>query len=225
MNNYSLDLSPAAKLSSRRLAFNLVIRDGRIGVRACEITSHSFRNRTSFPEICAIETVIVERIAQAIRSVVEGLPPSGAHVLSIPEFLVELPGLVLSGAHVLVTDVQDGARNAIFRFKEFLGAINFAFLTDIGFEQSITDHNERLATNILADLCMPLLNLCRHSQFTRQIDPGGDVARQIADKASELEFRTELLKRFVSHSGEAGDAGLALKLARVPRPMAGLTSA
>ncbi|XDA99620.1 hypothetical protein AB1M95_06855 [Sulfitobacter sp. LCG007] len=212
MNRTELDLIGASRLSSRRLSFNLVIRDTTVDVRACEVTSHHFRNRTSFPTLATLEDVIVEKIAAAIRSVISGLPATGAHVLSLPEFLVELPGLALSGVHVLITDVNNGSRNAIFRFKEFLGAVNLAFRPEIGFQQTVTDQNERLATHILADICLPILNLCRYNQWPDRSGRLDDMAKQLADKAEELEFQTELLKRFVYNSGEdhgAGRTGLA----------------
>ena len=117
-----------------------------------------------------------------------------------PEFLVELPGLVLSGAHVMVMEAKDGIRNAILRFKEFMGAVNNAFRTDIGFHEPYSNHSEKLAVNVLAEVCLPLLNLCRRFE---DLSFGHDRQRtmEISDRAREFEFQTELLKRFIFNAG------------------------
>ncbi len=120
--------------------------------------------------------------------------------MSLPDFLIELPGLVLSGAHVMVMETKEGVRNAIMRFKEFMGAVNNAFRADIGFHQPYANHSEKLAINVLAEVCLPILNLCRNFEELNFSNDRGK-ALNIADRAREFEFQTELLKRFIFNAG------------------------
>ena len=153
----------------------------------------------SFTENHEIEDVLVARLSHAINACLENLP-GGAHVLSLPEFLVELPGLTLSGVHVMVMKSTEGLRNAIFRFKEFMGAVNNAFRMDVGFHEPYSNHSEKLAINVLADVCLPILNLCRSFE---ELSLGKDRSRalDVSDRAREFEFQTELLKRFIFNAG------------------------
>ncbi len=199
MKDAQTAISTQSILSERRLTLNLVLSDrGDVDVRSCEVISKTFRNRTTFPDFRRLETVVVEKLAQAVRVALKDLP-EGAQVLSLPDFLIELPGLVLSGVHLLVTNTKGGVRNAIFRFKEFLGAVNEMFLDKIGFNGSSVDHNERLATHVLTDICLPLLNLCSQMEHMMR-DVQRPVHTTLKDRAKELEFNTELLKRFIFNS-------------------------
>jgi len=187
-------------LSDRTVTLSLnVCRTGPISLRSCEVVGKAFRNRISFQEQKPLEEVLVARLAHAIRSCLEQLP-EGAHVLSLPEFLVELPGLALSGLHVMVMDARGGVRSAILRFKDFMGAINKAFITELGFHEPIPTHGEKLAVNILEDICLPILNLCRALDSDGSVLPP-KAARRLANRAVEFEFQTELLKRYIYNAG------------------------
>ncbi|MEM1351972.1 MAG: hypothetical protein AAGF27_06490 [Pseudomonadota bacterium] len=187
-------------LSDRTMTLSLnILETGIISLRSCEVIGKSFRNRVSFQDQKAIETVLVARFASAIRTCLEGLP-EGAHVLSIPEFLVELPGLALSGIHVMVMDARDGVRSAILRIKEFIGATSAVFKTDIGFYESFATHSEKLAVNVLEDICLPILNMCR-GFYTREGALDCGTAQRLMNRAQEFEFQTELLKRFIYNAG------------------------
>ena len=193
------DITQRAVFSDRRLTINLVIsKKGNLDIRSCDVVSKAFRNRTTFPDFQDLDTVVDTTLAQALRDVLIGLP-DGPQVISMPDFLVEIPGLVLSGVHLLVTDANNGIRSAIFRFKEFLGAVNAIFLENIGFDSCPVRHNEQLATQVLADVCLPLLNLCHQMDALLNHAPLA-VANHLRDRTHELEFQTELLKRFVTNS-------------------------
>lgn len=190
----------SSKLSDRTITINLILRgDARISVRSCEVLGRGFRNRTSFQNVAELNDVLVAPLANAIRNSISTIS-DGAQVLSLPEFLVELPGLALSGAHVIIMEATDGARNAILRFKDFIGSINNAFRPDIGFQEPYATHSEKLAANVLADICLPLLNLCREMDFAEIAGRGVPTADLLA-KAREFEFQAELLKRFVYNAG------------------------
>ncbi|WP_227269455.1 hypothetical protein [Roseobacter weihaiensis] len=186
-------------LSDRTITLNLTLKAADVvSIRSCEVIGRSFRNRVSFQETTDIEGVLVGRLADAIRSCLKRLP-GGAQVLALPEFLVEVPGLILSGLHIMIMEAKDGVRNAIFRFKEFIGGINNAFLTDLGFQETSATHSEKLAVNVLAEICLPIFNLC---QTFEQMNLGkGTNAPEFILRAREFEFQTELLKRFVFNAG------------------------
>lgn len=186
--------------SDRVLTLNLILRaeDG-VSIRSCEIVGSRFRNRTSFSDVNDISDVLHDRIARTIRSCLARVP-QGAHVMSLPDFLVEIPGLALAGVHIMIMEVKDGLRNAILRFKEFIGSVNQLFKPDVGVEEPSSSYSERLAVNILGDICLPLLNIARalealHAQT-------GTSVTALEDRTREFEFQTELLKRFVYNCGE-----------------------
>lgn len=188
------------ELSERTLTLNLILKGGKeISLRSCEVIGRGFRHRTSFQHVTAISDVLVADLVKAIEDAVASIPDA-AHVLALPEFLVELPGLALSGAHVMIMEIKDGCRNAIFRFKEFMGGVNNAFLEELGFSEPYASHAEKLATNVLADICLPLLNLCRQLEFTH-VGVTGGMPPGLSDRVQEFEFQTELLKRFVFNAG------------------------
>jgi hypothetical protein len=194
--------APAVKpgFSDRTLTLNLTLKSaGGISLRSCEVIGRGFRHRTSFQQVSAIEDILVERLAQAIRASFANLP-DGTRVLALPEFLVELPGLALSGAHVMIMEIKDGLRNAIFRFKEFLGSVDNAFQEEMGFHEPYANHAEKLAINVLADICLPLLNLSRQLDFASAGLRAG-IPFELRDRVQEFEFQTELLKRFIFNAG------------------------
>ena len=186
-------------LSDRTLTLNLTLKTPQqVTVRSCEVIGRNFRNRVSFQESSHLDDVLVARLTEAIKSSLKTLA-GGAQVLSLPDFLVELPGLALAGAHVMVMEAKDGVRNAIFRFTEFMGTINNAFKLDIGFSEPYATHSERLAISVLEEICLPILNLCRAFDMLNMTQDQM-FAKAVSDKAMEFEFQTELLKRFVANA-------------------------
>lgn len=187
-------------LFERTLSITLNVKSANdIVVRSCEVLARGFRNRISFLETGALEDVLATRLASELRACLKSIP-EGTRVLALPDFLVELPGLALSGVHIMITHAKDGMRSAIFRFTEFMGTINSAFLADIGFDEPYGTHSEKLAVSILQDICLPILNLSRTFE---KLDFQGNrqAAQAFQDRAREFEFQTELLKRFIFNAG------------------------
>jgi hypothetical protein len=199
MNELKEVQSMTSVFSDRVLTINLLL-DGseQVSVRSCEVIGQRFRNRVSFAETNSIDDVLVEKLAYAIRTCLAKVS-DGAHVLSLPDFLIELPGLALSGAHVMIMDVRNEVRSAIFRFREFIGSVSNAFRGDIGMDAPYATYGERLAVNVLEDICLPLLNVARELEFA-QTQSGARLSRALEDKVREFEFQTELLKRFIHNS-------------------------
>ncbi|WP_424928110.1 hypothetical protein [Amaricoccus tamworthensis] len=185
----------------RYLTLNLFLRDdGGINVRSCEVVGPGFRNRTSFQGKSELDHVLVSELSGAISSCLDKIK-DGSRALSLPDFVVEMPGLILAGVRVFVSLAVDGVKNVIFRFLEFVGGINHAFKASVGLEMSATSQMERLAMNILSDLCLPLLNLCKAAELA-QIGDNSRMCKYLVERANEVEFQAELLKRFVFNSSE-----------------------
>lgn len=185
--------------SERIFTINLILTGPQeIAVRSCEVIGRTFRNRTSFTDASSVDEIFVERLAGAIRGVLAKVR-DGAHVLALPEFLIELPGLALSGVHVMIMDVKNGVRSAIFRFKEFLGSTTQVFRSELALEEPYTNYSERLAVNVLADVCLPILNLAREMEFAH-LQTGKPMPCTVEDRTREFEFQTELLKRFIHNT-------------------------
>ena len=200
------------ELSDRTLTMNLSWQERDIILlRSCEIVGKGFRSRFSFSENKHIENVLVPRLAHAVavslRSVAED-----THVLALPEFLIELPGLVLAGLHVMIMEAAQGVRNVILRFKEVLGAANRVFQTDVGVEEPVASQGQQLAINVLEEICLPILNLC-HAIDAIASDEGQTINPQLKERAQEFVFQTELLKRFVANAAVDSD-GRALRDSR-----------
>ncbi len=197
MNREALSASVIPEIATRRLTINLMLyNDGLVDVKSCETSGEKFLNRTSFRGLRSLEDVFVEELASALRGCLKALP-SGAHMLSVPEFLVELPGLALSGVRVLVSEPRDGVRSVIMRFKEFLGAMNRILKPKIGFDENLSSNTEKLALNALMDICLPIMNFARSPEL-KVMDPDGHIQEMLEMKVQEFEFNAELLKRFVA---------------------------
>ena len=88
----------------------------------------------------------------------------------------------------------------IVRFRFLLGALQLAFNKDVGFDDGVNDENSRLAALVIADLALPILNICEAAKaglfahdprFTK-------FGSSLASRAEEISFQIELLKRFVA---------------------------
>lgn len=197
MNREALSASIIPEIATRRLTINLVLYNGdQVDVKSCETSGDKFLNRTTFRTARSLEDVFVAEVAKALRGCLKALP-RGAHMLSMPEFLLELPGLALSGVRVLVAEPRNGGRSVIMRFKEFLGAVNRMLKPAIGLDECLSSNTEKLALSALMDICLPIMNFARSPEL-RAMDPDGHIQDMLEMKVQEFEFNAELLKRFVA---------------------------
>lgn len=186
----------------RRFIVNLWSADGaHPEVRSCEITSPEIRNRTSFSKNVAISDIFVDELARALEDCLSKLSGS-TEVLSLPSFALELPGLVLAGAQIMVTKADSGALSFIFRFKLTMGGINRAFKADVGLNENMQDHAARLSADVMADIALPLLDICAAAEFGMITEESriSDRLNLISEQSHEIRFRVELLKRFLTQS-------------------------
>ncbi|WP_342075464.1 hypothetical protein [Yoonia sp. SS1-5] len=166
-------------------------------VRSCEIIGSRFRNRTSFGRGVTIEDVFVAPIAEGLRACLRDREDP-IQILSLPDFVIEAPGITLSGAQIVATQNGGQVCNILFRFRFFLGGVNNAFQRDVGFGHSLADDSERISALVLSDLSLPILNICDAARVGLFQDsrPIATFGSKLADRAHELAFQIEMIKRF-----------------------------
>jgi hypothetical protein len=175
-------------------------------VRSCEIKSRHFNNRTSFSQKTALDEIFVQGVADAIRDCLGKLSKK-TEVVSLPSFLLEVPGLILASAVVMSSEAPDGSVSIILRFKFAMGGVNRAFRPEIGFDGVVDDQNAHLAASVLADISLPLLNFCTAAELGVMT---GDARvesfiRRLKDRSDEIKFQIELVKRFVDNTRRDAD--------------------
>ena len=185
--------------AQRRFVVNLQVRDDQAPqVRSCEVMSDTYRNRTTFQGSCALDDVFEERVADGLRHCLDALSVK-TEVVSLPDFFIETPGLILAGAHVMSSIAPDGMVAIILRFQLMIGGVACAFKSDIGVEQPLIDQRERLATLVLADISLPLLDICAAADADLMHDSPSmhNFTRKLAERSREIRFQIELVKRYL----------------------------
>lgn len=172
--------------------------DEMVIVKSCEVIGDGFRNRTSFQQQSRMGEVFKKAIAEGIEGALAGLKGT-SEVRSLPDLTIQTNGLILAGLHLIVTAAENDELHIICRFNSFLGGVNHAFHPHIGFESSAPEEMETLSALVFADLVLPVLNICQAAQQVAEAGslPSEPMARALSERWQELQFRVELLKRFV----------------------------
>ncbi|WHP70308.1 hypothetical protein [Phaeobacter inhibens] len=182
----------------RRFIVNLMSEKGETPyVRSCEVVSSAFRNRTSFVNTMPLEEVFCDSIAEGLNDCVNMLSGE-TQVISLPSLILEVPGLVLAGAHILTTVNDDGSQSIIIRFRISLGGIGYAFRPDVGFGAGLEDLTREVSAQVLTDLALPLLNVLSATEagLVDAESAIGSLSQQLADRVHEIRFQIELVKRY-----------------------------
>ncbi|WP_260081103.1 hypothetical protein [Phaeobacter inhibens] len=182
----------------RRFIVNLMSEKGETPyVRSCEVVSSAFRNRTSFVNTMRLEEVFCASIAEGLNDCVNMLSGE-TQVISLPSLILEVPGLVLAGAHILTTVNDDGSQSIIIRFRISLGGIGYAFRPDVGFGAGLEDLTREVSAQVLTDLALPLLNVLSATEagLVDAESAIGSLSQQLADRVHEIRFQIELVKRY-----------------------------
>ena len=183
---------------ARRIVFKLERNEeGKVNVAACEILNKNFTNRTLFHGSSDIWEVLVDDLAAALVRLTDDLDENHS-VVSLPDVCIELPGLTLSGLHVIVSDISNGTQKIMVRFQVFLGSLGAILRSKVGFSVPSPATHERVALDVLTDLALPLLDLARLSEddFVGHEVAVYERQKKLAERASEITFYVELLKRF-----------------------------
>ncbi|WP_317959791.1 hypothetical protein [Phaeobacter inhibens] len=182
----------------RRFVVNMMAEKGETPyVRSCEVVSSTFRNRTSFVNTMPLEEVFCDSIAEGLNDCVNMLSGE-TQVISLPSLILEVPGLVLAGAHILTTVNDDGSQSIIIRFRISLGGIGYAFRPDVGFGAGLEDLTREVSAQVLTDLALPLLNVLSATEagLVDAESAIGSLSQQLADRVHEIRFQIELVKRY-----------------------------
>lgn len=189
-----------------RFVLNLA-SDGssQLDVRSCEVIGPNYRNRYLFPKHSALEDVLVGEMVDGVHAALDALS-SGAEVVSLPSMVVEMPGLSLAKAQIITSKVETKGLNILLRFRLLIGDINRAFRPEVGMDASVSDNNTHIASLVLTDIVMPILDLCAAAE-AGQVDRAAQLdgfLRTLQSRADDVRFQAELIKRFVANSKKDG---------------------
>ncbi|WP_370401338.1 hypothetical protein [Sulfitobacter sp. JB4-11] len=167
-------------------------------VRSCQIKGHSFNDRASFGEGATLRQAFSAPFVRALESCLEKLSFK-IEVQSLPDFLYEVEGLTLRGIHVMSTRLADGAINIIMRFLSFVGGINHALAPETGFDDPVQEEGQAIAASVLEDITTLLLNISSSAVLGLRgtNDMLGASGQKIARQTDEIQFRRQLLRRYV----------------------------
>ena len=103
-------------------------------------------------------------------------------------------------AHVLSTRNENDSLAIIVRFRTILGGINRAFRQDLGIEDSVPEHCSHMSAAVLADIVLPLLDLCAAAEGGALETSKGldDFIETLIERSQDVRFQAELVKRFVA---------------------------
>ena len=205
MTPVSTSQNPSVPFDGLRLVLNL-FRDqnGSYAVKCCEVIGAGFNNRTTFGTRNHIEDVVDDRLAASILNELEDVGPDH-RVISLPNFALELPGLLLAHAHVIVSAATSRGQAILVRFRHVVGSIGKALKLDIGLSETPVRDSERMVSEFLQDLALPLLELLRpiSNQPSMAFNEAPAAFEHVAARAKEVEVHIELLRRYSNSLPEA----------------------
>lgn len=171
---------------------------GPAEVRSCEMAGNKWRNRTSFTNARKVEDVFSPDIASGLYRLLGNISAK-MRILSLPDHLVEVTGLVMGGIQLVTNFAEDGSAVVIMRFKHIIGGIQNAFVSAFGLSDPVAELRDDLAIEVLADLSMPLLDICSYVEALGVTEDqlGHPVLRSVAKHAGEIRFQVELIKRYL----------------------------
>lgn len=170
-----------------------------ISVRSCELLGRGFKSRTSFNKNNGIDDVFHPDLATAITEQLKKVRDEV--VLSVPDFTISIPGLFLEGLQVLISSAEEATRQIVCRFKRVFGDLNAGFSKSLGLHVQLADEREQIATDTLADIALPILDICNFFSSVEDTGPATQkdriVSERIKERSHEIRFSLELLKRFI----------------------------
>lgn len=179
-------------------------------VESCVALFPNLSHRVRFREEKRVRDVFSAEVEQSISRMVSELDTE-MQVISKPDFAIERPGLVLAGLRIISSKVEDGKQIIVIRFKHFIGGLQAAFRSDIGFGTPRLAPKEEIAISVLDDIVRPLYDLVSSvdvqnlpDHHRRNIE---DRLKQIADQTVDLRFYSSLLMRYIAQTQKDGGLG------------------
>ena len=171
---------------------------GAAEVRSCELAGNKWRNRTSFTTARKVEDVFLPGISEGLYLLL-GKITAKTRVLSLPDQMIGAQGIVMGGIQLVTNFAEDGSAVVIMRFKHIVGGIQNAFISAFGLSEPVAEVRNDLALDVLADISLPLLDLCNYAETGALPTEHKDhpLFRRLALRAGEIRFQVELVKRYL----------------------------
>jgi len=178
-------------------------KNAEIRVSSVELMQPDLRNRYSFRNARSLSELFVRELADALEGALKRFE-RGARILSMPDFTVQLPGLVLGGLRLLSTRLEDGTDAIMMRVREYVGSIKSAFRFDHAFSLDSPCVRERIAVEVLKDIVNPLLDILSIAKeappevLRSNSDALNRQLRRMGARQEELSFYTGMLQRYIA---------------------------
>lgn len=193
-------------------------------VDSVDIYQPNFRHRLTFSSDKAVGAILSEKLAEYVNGVL-GRIEQDTMVLSEPDAVLDLPGLVLGKLRVLVHTGAQLTRQVIVRFAYFIGGVQAAFRVRTHFDLPTVSHREALAVAALHDICIPVFDVVSSAVSGLFEDsPYRHTPRErlskLSDVESDLLFYLQLLKRYVTSTSPENLLTEDRNVVSLPRQMA-----
>jgi hypothetical protein len=178
-------------------------KDAEISVNSVELLQPDIRNRYSFRRPRPLSELFVGDLAAALEDALQRFE-RGARIMSMPDFSVQLPGLVLGGLRLLSTRLEDGTDAIMVRVRDYVGAIKTAFRFDSAMAMETTSVRERIAVEVLRDIVNPLLDILSIAKdappevLRDNSEALNRQLRRMGSRQEELSFYTGMLQRYIA---------------------------
>jgi hypothetical protein len=188
--------TPSLKIALR------VLDNGLIVVKSCELTGGVYHHRSSFRAPDTPLSVFRDEISDVLRDFM-GQARGNTQIMAVPDFSLEIPGLTLLGAQIIVGTSQEGEVSATIVFKSVLGGVD-AVLKDQALHDVTTSRRKVFETDVMLDIAQPILDMFSNFDVEpSQASPSQvqEMLQAVIENTHELQFRAELLKRFINKDG------------------------
>ncbi len=179
-------------------------KDDSVRVTHVELTHADVRNRYIFKQGRALVDVFSDKLAQALTNALANIG-KGKGIISMPDFKITLPGLVMGGLRILCKKSADGINDIIMiRVREYVGSVKSAFCFDPSLAVDSASMRERVAVEVLRDIVNPLLDILSISRDAPpEVIENNSMAikrqlQRMSMRQDEINFYIGLLQRYIA---------------------------
>ena len=179
--------------------------DGACVVQYVEFSQKGTLTRCMFSERNSLSEVLSAQLLAELSQMIDDTDGRvGVH--SYPDFILHLPGLMLTKARILVTQASTGVHSILVRFAQCFGNVVAAFSPQARPWQVGHDQTQLIAAESLEKVFIPLMNV---ADYLRQDvedlnDAGGGALSESLNRTrsriNELELYYNLLIDFVANN-------------------------
>ncbi|WP_299413445.1 hypothetical protein [uncultured Sulfitobacter sp.] len=184
----------------KRCSINLQVPvNGLPLVNSLELWAESGRHHVSFSGAHQLDQVFETGIAATLARQVAKLS-ADMQDLSLPDQVIEAKGLVLAGTRLVSNYAADGTAFVVVRFKQIIGDWRNGLIDADDFGIALPKARDVVAMSILADISMPLLDICDCVEAGAAPHAINDSSffRHIGAHADKIRFEVELIKRYLA---------------------------